>query len=303
MVFYGGYYVIRDKVTQKVKGIGECRHGLYYLLPDQPHKALTKFSAQVHHNSCNTNQLTAFQSLKVSNGSIEHQSVNETNLWHHWLGHAPIKQLKLIGCIGQHSKLDTCLIYPMGKMTKSPYTLTTSHATYPFELLHIDTWGPYRIETKGKHRYFLTVVDDMTRTTWVSLLKHKSEAFQALETFVKMAHTQFGKKMKIIRSDNALEFQDHKSNKLFADLGIIHQTTCVDRAVQNGRVERKHRNVLEMARCLRFQASLPKSFWGECILTASYIINRLPTPTLQNKSPFQALYNKPPNPSLEPLGV
>lgn len=59
-----------------------------------------------------------------------------------------------------------------------------------------------------------------------------------------------------------------------------------------------NRNVLEMARCLRFQAGLPNTFWGECIPTASYIINRLPTPILQNKTPFQALYNKPPNYSL-----
>ena len=34
---------------------------------------------------------------------------------------------------------------------------------------------------------------------------------------------------------------------------------------------------------------------GECVLTATYIINRLPTPFLKNKSPFETIYNRPPS--------
>ena len=75
-----------------------------------------------------------------------------------------------------------------------------------------------------------------------------------------MAVTQFGKLVKIMRSDNALEFSDHYCHKLYDEKGIIHQTTCVDRAQQNGRAERKHRNIWEMAQCLRVQAGLPTNF-------------------------------------------
>lgn len=67
-----------------------------------------------------------------------------------------------------------------------------------------------------------------------------------------MAHTQYDKVVKVIRSDNALEFADYQCLSFFAAQGIIHQTSCVDRPQQNGRVERKHRNLLEMARALRF---------------------------------------------------
>lgn len=62
---------------------------------------------------------------------------------------------------------------------------------------------------KGKHRYFLTLVNDYLRVTWVHLLKLKSDAFSAIENFVNMVKTQLGKSVKVIRSDNALDFDDN----------------------------------------------------------------------------------------------
>ncbi|KAK4400568.1 Retrovirus-related Pol polyprotein from transposon RE2 [Sesamum angolense] len=50
-----------------------------------------------------------------------------------------------------------------------------------------------------------------------------------------------------------------------------------------------------MARALLFQSSLPTKFWGESVLTATYLINRLPTPLLHWKSPFEVLHQKPPD--------
>lgn len=52
--------------------------------------------------------------------------------------------------------------------------------------------------------------------------------------------------------------------------------------------------MLEVARALRFQASLLIDFWGECVQTAAYIINKLPTSVLENKTPYEILYGKKP---------
>ena len=35
------------------------------------------------------------------------------------------------------------------------------------------------------------------------------------------------------------------------------------------------------------------SFWGECILTATFLINRTPSPLLHNNNPYTVLYEKP----------
>lgn len=96
----------------------------------------------------------------------------------------------------------------------------------------------------------------------------------------------------MIRSDNGTEFTCLQTQ--FHERGIVFQTSCIGTPQQNGRVERKHRHILNVARALRFQGNLPISFWGECILTAGYLINRTPTPLLNGKCPYEVLNGKPP---------
>ena len=73
------------------------------------------------------------------------------------------------------------------------------------------------------------------------------------------------------RSDNGKKFTCMK--RYFLDHGIIFQTSYTRTPQQNGRVERKHRHVLNVVRALRFQDNLPIKFWGGCILTVAYLIN------------------------------
>lgn len=64
----------------------------------------------------------------------------------------------------------------MSKFTKLPFPLSKSYASALFDLIHLDIWGPYKEVTRGKYRYFMTIVDDHTRHTWVYLLQHKSDS-------------------------------------------------------------------------------------------------------------------------------
>ncbi|RVX00860.1 Retrovirus-related Pol polyprotein from transposon TNT 1-94 [Vitis vinifera] len=65
--------------------------------------------------------------------------------------------------------------------------------------------------------------------------------------------------------------------EFLAQEGIVHLSSCVDTPQQNGIAERKNRHLLEVARSLMFSMNVPKLFWGQAILTAAYLINRMPS--------------------------
>ncbi|GJU78256.1 putative RNA-directed DNA polymerase [Tanacetum coccineum] len=225
-------------------------------------------------------------------------SVTNNYLWHSRLGHPSfqvIKQIKSLPSFIQCKTKPPCTICPMAKHHILPFPISSSHASKSFELVHIDVWGPYKHHTCNKCRYFLTIVDDFSRATWTYLLPDKHHVSSTLKSFHSYVKTQFQTSIQTVRSDNGTEFLNESLSTFFKSQGIFHQTSCPYTPQQNARVERKHRQLLEMARSLFFQAQFPIHLWGYCILAATYLINRIPSKILQNKSPYECLHHKPPD--------
>ena len=162
-----------------------------------------------------------------------------------------------------------------------------------FSLIHVDVWGPYRVPSSCGAVYFLTIVDDFSRAVWTYLLLEKSEVKRVLLQFLTYTEKQFNKSVKMVRSDNGTEFMALTS--YFREHGIVHQTSYVATPQQNGRVERKHRHILNVSRAIMFQASLPIKFWGEAVLTAAYLINRTPSSVHKGRSPYEILHGVKPD--------
>jgi len=97
------------------------------------------------------------------------------------------------------------------------------------------------------------------------------------------------KNIKCIRIDNGLEFN---MDNFYDSHDIIHQTTCIETFEQNAIVERKHQYILNVARSLLYQADLGKQFWCYVVKHVIFLINRIPTPYLDNISPYEKLYGK-----------
>ncbi|GFS43672.1 hypothetical protein Acr_00g0086360 [Actinidia rufa] len=77
--------------------------------------------------------------------------------------------------------------------------------------------------------------------------------------------------------------------------GVQDQSSCFDTPAQNGRAERKHRHLLDTARSLLLSSSVPSVFWGQAILTAAYLLNRMLTHLLFGRSPYECLHGQVPN--------
>ncbi|KAG7558923.1 Ribonuclease H-like superfamily [Arabidopsis thaliana x Arabidopsis arenosa] len=260
--------VIQDRISKTVIGVGEERNGVYHL------------------------QGTVSASANV----VKRKS--DKALWHMRLGHPSPKVLSSV--LATLDDFDSCSsdlkticdVCVRAKQTRSSFSESFNKAEECFSLIHCDVWGPYKLPSSCGAHYFLTIVDDHSRAVWTHLMLAKSEVASILQKFIVMALRQFNKQVKIVRSDNGTEFMSLKA--YFAENGIIHQTSCVYTPQQNGRVERKHRHILNIARSLLFQAALPTSFWGESVLTAAYLINRTPTPVLDGKTPYEILYSTSP---------
>ena len=78
-------------------------------------------------------------------------------------------------------------------------------------------------------------------------------------------------------------------------LQIFHETSCVYTPQQNGRVERKYQQILNVAWALMFQSQLSKHYWSYAVNHTVYLINRTPSPIIENKTPFELLHKQNPN--------
>ena len=119
-----------------------------------------------------------------------------------------------------------CVSCQLGKQTALPFNTSESISTDIFDLIHSDVWGPSPVSSIGESRYFVVFVDDYSRYSWIFHMKHRSELLQVYSNFAKMVETQFSKCIKILRSDNALEYTQYAFQAVLHSYGTVHHLTC-----------------------------------------------------------------------------
>ena len=70
--------------------------------------------------------------------------------------------------------------------------------------------------------------------------------------------------------------------------------SCPYTSQQNGKAERMIRTTNNVTRTLLFQAFMPPSYWADALATATHLLNRLPTKTLDMSTPYFALHGTQP---------
>ncbi|KAK2578107.1 hypothetical protein KPH14_012021 [Odynerus spinipes] len=96
---------------------------------------------------------------------------------------------------------------------------------------------------------------------------HKWEVTNCIKNCIESVKTQFQKEPKVIRSDRGGEYLNKNLQDYLRREGIRSQFTVAYSPQQNGIAERKNRSLIEMARCMLFDAELEKKYWGEAVNT------------------------------------
>ena len=101
------------------------------------------------------------------------------------------------------------------KSQRKPY-----QASKHFYLIHSDVWGPSKVSTLTKKRWFLTLIDDHIRLCWIYLMRTKSEVEKIFKDFYKLNENQFQTKISILHTDNGKEYLNQYLGYFLTKKGI-----------------------------------------------------------------------------------
>jgi hypothetical protein len=139
--------------------------------------------------------------------------------WHSRLGHP---SSDIVHCVisknnlpcSQLSRLSqsVCDACACAKAHQLPYSMPTSRALTPLELMFSDVWGP-TINSFGHKNYYVSFIDEYSKFTWIDLLRHKSEVSKYFLEFQKLVEQILDRKIIAIQSDWGGEYE--KLNSFF----------------------------------------------------------------------------------------
>ena len=195
--FFPDFCLFQDLMTKQIIGRGRESGGLYILDP------------------------TILRPIACSGVTTPFET-------HCLLGHLSLPLLKKL--CPQFSSLlsldcESCQFAKHHRLSYSPRV--NKRASAPFELVHSNVWGPCLVVSPTGFQYFVTFIDDYSRTTWLYLMKNRSELFSHFRAFCVEIHTQFHVYVQNLRSDNAKEYVSEQFQSFMSQHGLIHQTSCV----------------------------------------------------------------------------
>ena len=172
LIFFGNLCFIQDLAHWSTIGLGREYNDLYLL--EESTSTSTCFSTTISVNNV------------------------QPHIWHSRLEHLSNAKLALMKNnnvpLFNSNKVFQCDICPLAKQKRLHFNASSHISSECFDLFHCDLWGPFSLSTIDGCRYFLTIVDNCSRCTWVCLLKHKSQTQLTLEQFCTMVETQFSRK-------------------------------------------------------------------------------------------------------------
>jgi hypothetical protein len=123
-------------------------------------------------------------------------------------------------CGVDKSKLfcDAC---EFAKHKRTSYVSRGIRSVSLFVLVHLDVGTCHVVSINGM-KYFVTFIDCFSRMTQVYLMKHKDEVFKYFWDFCALVKGQFNTQVKMIRTDNGIEYVNKQFSSFLSENGILN---------------------------------------------------------------------------------
>lgn len=175
-------------------------------------------------------------------------------------------------------------------MYKLPFGMSSLCSTQPLQLIYSDVWGSTQIPLVDNFKYYIIFVDHFFKYIWLFPIKTKDQVECVFINFKKNCCNVFSTTYYFIFFlDNGGEFLKLKT--FFQNNSITHFLTTQHTSEQNGYAERRNRHIRETCLAFLTQAQILSQFWTFGFETAAYLINRMPTSTLNNLSLYEKLFH------------
>ncbi|KAJ9680257.1 hypothetical protein PVL29_019539 [Vitis rotundifolia] len=270
------------------------------ILFDSDKIVLTKNDAFVGKGYCNQGLFLLNVSDIINNNASSSSAyiVDSCDIWHGRLGHVNFSYMKRIVkldlipklSLKNHEKCESCV---ESKTTKKSCKSVERESNL-LSLIHSDLGDLKNTMTKGGKRFYITFIDDYLRYTRVYLLRNQDEAKDAFIKYKIEVENQLSKKIKRLRTDREGEYESNPFNSFCEDHGIIHETTSPYSPKSNGVAEKKNKTLKDMMNAMLVSSGAPLNLWGEAILSACHIQNRIPYKKT-GKTPYELWKGYAPN--------
>ena len=175
------------------------------------------------------------------------------------------------------------MIYVNWQNTIVPHHPRNIKIAHPFVLIYSNVCDLHQtivyLQQNGFSR-LLMIVPALHRF----FMKQKFEVFTLFVKFFHVVKTQFGKSIKRLRSDNGREYVNHGMSKFSFKNGVVHMNLLMW-IHHNLALLKEKIGIFFWA--LLFQLNVPKSCWGEAVLTAANLIYILSSRVLDGLRPIE----------------
>jgi transposase InsO family protein len=106
------------------------------------------------------------------------------------------------------------------KYTKTIFPSSDNRAAGILDLIHSDVCGPMSSTSLTGCLYYVIFIDDFSRKSWIFFMKTKGQVFNRFQEFKALVENQTGKKIKVLRTNNGVEYTSKEFMDFCAGEGI-----------------------------------------------------------------------------------